>query len=270
MARADRIYEIINNTPEKRLSISDIMDKLAEIEGLPAETLCGVNSKARFSTLISATVGNDNKSRFSSGKDLRFKTFGYGEEDRGYISIKEQAKTESTKTKILNDYAEQLPSLIQEANNKAKEKIRGEISNLSWVDFESQFMLLILESLGFSSVELTQQTRDGGYDAKCKYNRGLVKSEAIVSAKHWKTKNVASDEVKFLRGIKGDTDTGIIFTSAKFTPDAVREAAPSQNQRAIVLIDGDLIVETCFKHSIGVEKIELPVLYKFNGFFPLA
>lgn len=270
MARADRIYEIINLTPDKRLSISEIIEKLAEIEGLPAEGLSDVNSRARFSTLISATVGNDNKSRIASGKDLRFKTFGYREEDRGYISIKEQAKTESTKAKILNDYTEQLPSLIQEANSRAKEKIKIEISNLSWVDFESQFMLLVLESLGLSSVELTQQTRDGGYDARCKYNRGLVQSEAIVSAKHWKTKNVGPEEVRALRGIRGDMDTAIIFTSAKFTNEAVKEASPSQNQRAIVLIDGDLIVETCFKNNIGVEKIELPVLYKFNGFSALA
>ncbi len=133
---------------------------------------------------------------------------------------------------------------------------------MSWQEFESSFLAEILESLGFSQVEITQRTRDGGKDAECTYKRGLVQSRAIVSAKHW-SKTVGVQEVQRIRGIKGESDTGIIVTSNKFSPDAIKEAAPSQNQRAMVLIDGDLIVETCFEHSISVKAVDLPKLYKF-------
>jgi len=137
---------------------------------------------------------------------------------------------------------------------------------MSWQEFESNFLIQIMEALGFRSIEITQKTRDGGKDAICKYKRGVVESEAIISAKKWKTQKVSADEVQRLRGIRGNADTAIIFTSSKFTDSAISEAMPSQNQRSVVLIDGDLIVETCFSSGIGVKEIKIPTLYEFIGF----
>lgn len=128
-------------------------------------------------------------------------------------------------------------------------------------------MLQVLEALGFSSVEITQPTRDGGVDGKCRYTRGLVQSEAYVLAKRWNSKkNVDANEVDRLRGVKGVQDTGIIFTSASFTKGAKAAAEPESGGRFIVLIDGDLIVETCFAEEIGVKNVSLPVLSEFAGF----
>lgn len=265
--RADRIYEIIAKTSRRRLKVREIVEELAREEGFISDVGAELSGDvcARLSTVISATVRYDNKIRRDSGVDVRFKIFSDGDEERGFVSIKEQVKLETSKSKILNGYASQIPVLIQEANDIAKEKIRSAIKQMKWTEFESLFMLQVLEGLGFSYVEITQPTRDGGLDAICKYRRGLVQSEAIVSAKHWNAK-VAADEVQRLRGIKGHTDTAIIFTSSKFSDGAVKEALPSQNQRSVVLIDGDLIVETCFKRNIGVQPISLPSLYEFSGF----
>lgn len=58
----------------------------------------------------------------------------------------------------------------------------------------------------------------------------------------------------------------MIVTSSEFSTEAKSEAEPSQNQRSVVLIDGDLIVETCFTHSIGVKQVPLTTLYDFVGF----
>src|SRR5439155_5505482 len=149
---------------------------------------------------------------------------------------------------VLGDYARQLPVLLERANQIAKHQLKNAISQLTLQDFESLFLQQILEALGFHGVKITQRTRDGGTDALCSYQRGLVQSSAIVSAKHWKTQNIAADEVHRLRGIKGNADTGVIVTSATFSEAAKKEAEPSQNQRAIVLIDGDMLVNVCFEN----------------------
>jgi restriction system protein len=164
-----------------------------------------------------------------------------------------------------HEYVDQLPQLIESANEQAKELLRAAIGDLSWREFESHFLERILDCMGFTEIEITRPSRDGGKDAYCKFRRGILESCAIVSAKHWKTQNVGADEVQRLRGIRGDEDTAIIFTSAGFSTNAKEEARPSQNQRIVVLIDGDLIVETCLENRIGLKLVELPHLFTFTS-----
>jgi hypothetical protein len=45
----------------------------------------------------------------------------------------------------------------------------------------------------------------------------------------------------------------------------VAEAQASQNQRAIVLIEGDLILQTCEQQRIELATINIPRLYNFNA-----
>lgn len=252
--RADRIYEIIKNSGG-RMSVANLRIELAKEENTDPEDLMNK---------IAPTVAQDNKIRSRSGVAERFKTFGNQMEEFGYISIYDT----SHPVRSLRDPYEQIPELIQAANKKVKEQLEEAIQNLSWQKFESNFMTQVLEALGFSSVEVTQATRDGGVDARCFYNRGIIRGEACVSAKGWKPKNkVGRPEVQRMLGIGGRHDTVIIFTSSKFTPDAKKEAEPQWNpQRTVVLIDGDLIVDTCFREKIGVEEAPLPVFSKFVGF----
>ncbi len=168
-------------------------------------------------------------------------------------------------TRVTKDPYEQIPELIQAANKKVKAQLREAIQNLSWQEFESSFMTQVLEALGFSSVEVTQATRDGGVDARCFYNRGIIRSEACVSVKQWKQK-IGAGEVTKMKGIDGTHDTIVIFTSAVFTAPAKKVAKPQWNQqRTVVLIDGDLIVDTCFRERIGVKEVPIPAITEFVG-----
>ncbi len=75
--------------------------------------------------------------------------------------------------------------------------------------------------------------------------------------------------MRYLRGAakySAMVDTGIIFSTSGFTDDAKEEAKPVQGYRSIVLVDLDLIVETCFSSLTGVREIKLPTLYEFVGF----
>jgi HJR/Mrr/RecB family endonuclease len=128
-------------------------------------------------------------------------------------------------------------------------------------------MTQVLKALGFGSVEVTQRTRDGGVDAKCFYNRGIIRSEACVSAKLWKHK-VGVGEVDRMKGLNGNHDTIIIFTSASFTKPAQEAAKPRPRQSPVVLIDGDYIVDACFREGIGVKKVPIPAITEFVGLEP--
>jgi hypothetical protein len=256
--RADRIFDIIQQH-EGRMIVRDIHAELAKLEGVAVDDLTA--------SIVPATVGQENKYRGEQGRSKRFRISGDGEEERGWIGLRPQHTVQASKKRILDDYSSQIPGLIEEANNRAKKQLQEAIAKLTPRQFESNFMLQVLEALGFSSVEITQPTRDGGVDGKCQYSRGLVQSEAYVSAKRWNSKNnVGADEVNRLRGVKGVQDTGIIFTSASFTAKAKEAAEPEPGARFIVLIDGNLIVETCFAEEIGVKNISLPVLSEFAGF----
>lgn len=252
--RADKIFAILEKN-KGRMKVAEILAALQKVEGV---------TELRPAA-VSVTVRQDNRTKENQGKAPRFNFLGEGEE-HGYVSIRGPVKVERQTSNILKNYATQIPAIVEEANQKARDELKAAIQKLDWREFESNFLLRILEALGFHGVEITQATHDGGKDALCQYKRGIVQSQAIVSAKHWKTQNVSAEEVQRLRGIKGDEDTGIIVTSSNFSPKAQKEAVPSQNQRAIVLIDGDLIVETCFANAIGVKEVAIPKLYQFLDF----
>lgn len=252
--RSDKIYNVLKNQGG-RLKVADIVKQLGAIENTP-----GLQAN-----VISSTVQMDNLTRKLQGRALRFNRYGDGTEEYGYVSIRKLVRIAQNLKGLLRNYELQIPTIIEKANFIVRQKLKSAIKDLSWRDFENNFLLRILDALGFQSIEITQATHDNGTDAFCAYKRGLVTSEAIVSAKHWK-QNVGKGEIQRLRGIKGRADTGIIVTSASFTREAIIEAEPSQNQRAIVLIDADVIVETCFNNAIGVKCITLPKLYKFIHF----
>lgn len=251
--RADKIFNILKISGN-RLKVASIVQSLAKMEG--TAELQG--------SFISSTVYMDCITREMQGRAPRFNRFGDGTEKHGYVSIRNVVRVANDLHGILKRYEQQVPAIIEKANWNTRQQLKEAIRQLSWREFESYFLLRILEALGFQSIEITQASHDNGTDAFCTYKRGLVQSQAIVSAKHWR-QNVGKTEIQRLRGIKGAADTGIIVTSACFTHDAIREAEPSQNQRAVVLIDADVIVETCFNHSIGVECIALPKLYKYTN-----
>lgn len=255
--RADRIYEIIE-VNGGRLTIKQIMSFLNKYD---------IEKSLRLKyDAVGATIRADNKTRTMQGKAARFSTFGDGEEERGFVSINKDIKASRKKTDILANSQLQIPALLQERNEKTKIELREAIRRLTWQQFEDEFLENILEALGFKDVQLTKKTRDGGKDAVCSYQKALVRSQALVSAKHWKTKSVGVSEIQRVRGIAGEFDTSIVITSSRFSKDAIAEAAKVQNQRSVVLVDMDYLVEICFQNKIGIERVEIPELYMLADF----
>lgn len=250
--RSDRIYQILAGAQNNRMKVAEVRDHLAALEEAPDLHV----------SIVSGTARQDNKTRRAGGKSVRFNVFNDGDEQFGNISITPAVKAANTLEGIVENYVDQTPAIIQAANDKVRNELRKQISKLSWQEFEDNFLTRILESLGFSDIQVTQRTRDGGADAFCTYRRGVVRSMAIVSAKHWKGKAVPDNEVDRVRGIAHQADTAVIVTSSKFSGPAKEKAKPAPGWRSVVLIDGDFIVDTCLQNSIGVEEVSLPKLYR--------
>jgi restriction endonuclease Mrr len=187
------------------------------------------------------------------GERTRFVTSRDGE-DRGWIRLRETSEFAQ------GSAAQDIEARVHEKNEAVGGEIRAWLQHMDWRTFESTFLTRVLEALGFQDVQITQATRDGGADARVAYRRGVVEARAIVSAKRWTTRTVPVDEVRMLRGIKGDEDTAIIVTTGRFSPDAQAEAKPGQNQRVVYLIDGDQLIEVCKRNQIGVKKVQLTEL----------
>lgn len=254
--RADRIDEILVVAPERRMRVAEIREKLVALEGFPE-----LDSAA-----VSVAVRQDNVAYRNQGKQPRFNVYKDGTEHFGYVSLTKEPKAASSFRQVVEDPLSQIPLLIEKAAGSVRERLRQQLSELTWQEFEANFLTTILGALGFADIEITQRTRDGGVDAYCRYRRGLVTSYAIVSAKHWKTAPVPVDEVDRVRGIPNPADavadTGIVVTSSTFTGPAIERAKPAAGMRQVVLIDGAQIVETCIQNQIGVEIVELPRLYR--------
>lgn len=256
--RADRIYDVIEKYGG-RLTIKQIMNQLRKHD---AEK----NLRLQYDA-VGATVRADNRTKIMQGKVPRFSTYTDGREERGYVSITREIKAAKKKTEILANSQLQIPALLEERNEKTKAELREAIKKLTWQEFEDTFLENVLEALGFKNVELTKRTRDGGKDAVCIYQKALVRSQALVSAKHWKCNSVGVAEIQRVRGITGDYDTAVIITSSRFSKDAIVEAGKIQNQRSVVLVDLEYLVEICFQNRIGIKKIEIPELYMMDDTF---
>ena len=253
--RADRIEEILLNS-RGRLPVPQIVHELATMERGDEEAL---------NAAVSATVRQDNQVRVKRGQAKRFRVFerdGGGDEERGVISL--VAFTKASKTD-----EEKIAELVSSANSQVRESLKKHIEGLPWQEFEQAFLPELLEALGFEDVTLTQKTRDGGVDARCTYNMGLVSQSVIVSAKHWKSTspNVGVSVIRELKGVSGDDEIGIIVTTSRFTDAAIEEArSKSPGSRTIIPIDGETILDTCMENRLGVEEMSLPPLFKLKPF----
>lgn len=114
----------------------------------------------------------------------------------------------------------------------------------------------VLREKGFSQVEVTGRSGDGGIDGKgiARIN-GILSFHIIFQCKRYKNKVPASAIRDFRGAMVGRTDKGLFITTGTFTRDAVREAN-RDGAPAIDLMDGEKIAEKLKELKLGVE-IEL-------------
>lgn len=116
--------------------------------------------------------------------------------------------------------------------------------------FERLCQRLLRES-GFTKVEVTGRSGDGGIDGAGVLRVNLVSFHVLFQSKRW-SNPVGSPVVRDFRGaMVGRADKGLIITTSTFTADARREAV-RDGAPAIDLIDGEALCDLLKQHRVGV------------------
>jgi len=153
-------------------------------------------------------------------------------------------------------------NFIEEENQKFENKTWQEelmelLLSLPPAAFERLVQRILRES-GFSQVEVTGKTGDGGIDGKGIFKiAGLISFNVLFQCKRWQN-SVPANEIRDFRGaLQGRADKGLFATTGSFTRDAIKEAS-RDGAPPIDLLDGEALVNKIkeLKLGISIEKIE--------------
>jgi restriction system protein len=120
----------------------------------------------------------------------------------------------------------------------------------------------ILREAGFSQVEVTGKTGDGGIDGKGIFKiAGLISFNVLFQCKRWQNSVTASDIRDFRGALQGRADKGLFATTGSFTRDAIKEAS-RDGATPIDLLDGEALTNKINELKLGlsieyVEKITI-------------
>ena len=111
----------------------------------------------------------------------------------------------------------------------------------------------LLREAGFTQVEVTGQTGDGGIDGKGIMRLGgFLSFHVIFQCKRY-SGSVSAGQIRDFRGaMVGRADKGLFITTGNFTKDALREAT-RDGAPPLDLIDGDTLVDRLKEFGLGVQ-----------------
>lgn len=109
----------------------------------------------------------------------------------------------------------------------------------------------VLRESGFTRVEVTGRSGDGGIDGVGVLRIALLSFQVFFQCKRYRG-NVGSSAIRDFRGgMVGRTDKGLFITTGSFTPDAKREAT-RDGAPVLDLIDGETLCDILKENKLGV------------------
>ena len=149
-----------------------------------------------------------------------------------------------------NDY-EEYPDEIKPWRQKLSEILQ----NMDPYGFERLTQRLLREC-GFSQVEVTKKSGDGGIDGtgKLKIN-GIFSFNVAFQCKRYKGAVGAGDIRDFRGSLTTDIEKGVLITTGTFTK-AAKEEASNPGKQQIDLIDGEEFINKIAEYGIGVKEVK--------------
>jgi restriction endonuclease Mrr len=159
-----------------------------------------------------------------------------------------------------DDSQRDLDAAIKRVRQQVANQLQKHISQMDPAAFEWLVRALLLK-LGYTNVEVTKQSGDGGVDVRATLVAGGVASlRTCIQAK--RQQSVGRPIVQNLRGSLSTHEAGLLVTSGGFTQGAVEEAK-EPTKVPIALIDGRKLTELLLDHEIGVRH-ERVTLYRLE------
>ena len=145
-----------------------------------------------------------------------------------------------------------------EAELSWREELLEALLSMDPSAFERLVQRFLRES-GFTQVEVTGRSGDGGIDGKGIMRLGgLLSFHVIFQCKRY-SGSVGASQVRDFRGaMVGRADKGLLITTGNFTKDAVHEAT-RDGAPAIDLIDGDQLIDKLKELGLGVKTETIQV-----------
>ncbi|PWG03756.1 restriction endonuclease [Sphingosinicella humi] len=130
------------------------------------------------------------------------------------------------------------------------DQLLAKVQSIEPAAFERLAQRILRES-GFTRVEVTGKSGDGGIDGHGVLRVNLISFQVLFQCKRYKG-SVSAGTVRDFRGaMQGRADKGLIITTGTFTPDARREAT-RDGAPAIDLIDGEALTDLLKSLKLGV------------------
>jgi restriction system protein len=143
-----------------------------------------------------------------------------------------------------------------------RDELMGTLLVLDPSAFERLFQRMLRES-GFTQVEVTGRSNDGGIDGKGILRLGgFLSFHVMFQCKRWQGSIGASIIRDFRGAMVGRADKGLLVTTGTFTKEAVREAT-RDGAPPIDLIDGEQLIDKLKELKLGV-KTEIIEVEKIN------
>lgn len=148
-------------------------------------------------------------------------------------------------------------STIDEEALGWSDRLLQQLQQIEPAAFERLCQRLLRES-GFTKVEVTGKSGDGGIDGVGVLRVNLISFQVLFQCKRWKG-SVGSEVVRNFRGaMQGRADKGLIITTSTFTADARREAT-RDGAPAIDLVDGETLCGLLKDLELGVRVRQIVV-----------
>lgn len=114
----------------------------------------------------------------------------------------------------------------------------------------------VLRECGFTQVEVTKKSGDGGIDGTGKWKiNGVFSFTVAFQCKRYSGLVSASDIRDFRGSLTTDIEKGILITTGTFSKAAKEEASKSGKQQ-IDLIDGEEFIDKIAEFGIGVRAVQ--------------
>ena len=136
-----------------------------------------------------------------------------------------------------------------------REQITDILLSMSPYAFEKLAQRLLREC-GFSDVEVTKKSGDGGIDGTGKLRiNGIFSFNVAFQCKRHKGA-VGAPEIRDFRGsLSTNIEKGVLITTGSFTRAALAEAS-SEGKRLIDLMDGEELINKLAEYGIGLNEVK--------------
>lgn len=169
------------------------------------------------------------------------------------IDIKEICSFSAKKHSKKNCTSEE--ALVENESTNWKERITDILQHLDPYAFERLAQRLLREC-GFSDVQVTKCSGDGGIDGTGKLRiQGIFSFNVAFQCKRYKGQ-VGASAIRDFRGSLGtNIEKGVLITTGAFTKAAKEEAA-SEGKRLIDLMDGEELINKLAEYGIGLIEVK--------------